>query len=242
MRYDITSRGYLARARERLAENTPQALFYAAFELRCGIEARMEEYLEVWEHVAQKKKTGWQIAVLGRNVEKAFSSHAKVVRWAVQDRATKKATIIFYYTPVTSQLQKAGEKLGNHLHSMKHYRSEDDKYWNDLRTDLLKTASLLEGANTGTLLGPPLMRRGTSKVDMRLEVPPGVDLKEMMKPMLKPTSVNVTYHESLPKEIEAEAIIPVHAIRRPRGERWCCFQPSESCQFHCGLHGVLTDE
>jgi hypothetical protein len=208
MPYEITSRDYLVRARARLAENTPQALFYAAFELRCGIEARMEEYLEVWEHIAKKKKTGWKIAVLGKNVEEAFSSHAKVVRWAVEDRVTKKAVIVFYYTPVTEQLQKEGKKLGNHLHSMKRFKSDVDQYWNELRSDLEKTATLLEGANTGTLLGPPLVRPGTNKVDMRVEVPPGLDLGAMMKPMLNQTTkVDVTYHDNLPANLEAEAII-----------------------------------
>ena len=47
--YKITSRDYLSRARICLDEGSNRFLFYAAFELRCGIEARMREYLEVWE-------------------------------------------------------------------------------------------------------------------------------------------------------------------------------------------------
>ena len=45
--YAVMARDYLARARERLMEGSKAALFHAAMELRCCVEARQAEYLEL---------------------------------------------------------------------------------------------------------------------------------------------------------------------------------------------------
>jgi len=44
--YGFASDNYLQRARMQLDGKTCEGLFYAAYELRCGIEARMREYLD----------------------------------------------------------------------------------------------------------------------------------------------------------------------------------------------------
>jgi hypothetical protein len=85
MSYGISSRDYLQRAMTRIAEGSSEVLFYAAFELRCGIEARMQEYLHAWDHVSKKKRNGWRIAELGRNIERAFRARDTFVRWAVHN-------------------------------------------------------------------------------------------------------------------------------------------------------------
>ncbi len=54
--YLVNSRNYLLRARKRLDEKTPASLFYAAFELRCGVESRMQEYLDAQDHISQRRK------------------------------------------------------------------------------------------------------------------------------------------------------------------------------------------
>jgi hypothetical protein len=153
--YRISSRDYLGRAEKRLSEGSLESLFYAAFELRCGIESRMQEYLEVWEHIAESKKKGWRIADLGKNIEREFRIGDKVVRWAVRDKATGALIVCFYHTPVTRELRTLGEKLGNYLHSMKKLRSEDDPWWAVVRRTLSETVTGLRTANVGTLLGPP---------------------------------------------------------------------------------------
>ncbi|MGI2856448.1 hypothetical protein ACRTDR_20040 [Shewanella algae] len=55
MSYGVSSKDYLSRAKELIAEDRIESLFYAAFEIRCGIEARMNEYLEVQKHISNKK-------------------------------------------------------------------------------------------------------------------------------------------------------------------------------------------
>lgn len=208
MPYDISSRDYLTRARMRLADGTQEALFYAAYELRCGIEARMAQYLEVWEHVSERRKKGWRISDLAKGLEEAFSSNPRIVRWAVRDRTTNQPITFFYYTPVTDQLKRDGEKLGNYLHSKKAYNAPDDEYWAGLKAELTAIAGRLQDANTGTLLGPPLMRPNTKLADTKLELPPDSKIDEVMKAMREQELViDVSYHDNLPVEFEAEALV-----------------------------------
>jgi hypothetical protein len=136
----------------RIDEGSSEALFYAAFEL-CGIEARMQEYLHAWDHVSKKKKTGWRIAELGRNIEQAFHSGNTFVRWAVRDEQTNNLIVCLYHTPVTKKLRAQGVRLGNFLHCMKRHQTPDDNWWAKLRTDLREIAGALRIANMGTRLG-----------------------------------------------------------------------------------------
>jgi len=208
MGYGISSRDYLSRARERLRDRTNESLFYAALELRSGIEARMSEYLRAWERISEKKKKGWRIADLGKSVEEAFRVGNRIVRWAVQDGASGTLLAVFYYTPVTPTLQKHGERLGNYLHSMKRFRGQKNPWWKEFRDDLETIATQLEVANRGTLLGPPLMRGPTGQVDMPFELPPGSDLEALLKTIQnsgKQVVVDVSYLDKLPLPLEPEA-------------------------------------
>jgi hypothetical protein len=206
--YRNSSRDYLGRGEHLLAEGSYASMFYAAFELRCGIEGRMEEYLDVWDHIAKKKKRGWRIAELGRNVEKSFQTNNAVVRWAVSDRTTGEMIVCLYHTPVTSALQKRGEKLSNYLHSVKKYREPGDKWWETFRTELTETARQLRVANMGTLLGPPLMRKSSGQVEMNMEIPPSLDKDALVKRLLgQDLIVNISYRKALPEPVEPQAIL-----------------------------------
>lgn len=168
--YSSGSRAYLNRARELLKTESFESLFYAAFELRCGIEARMQEYLEVAEDISEKKKQGWQIAHLAKNIEKAFKVGDKIVQLAFEDKATAKGCAI-YHTPVTSKLQKQGQQLGNYLHAMKVFRKADDPWWASFKSLLDETCEGLILATKGTLLGPLLLGPNgkTTKIHHELE-------------------------------------------------------------------------
>ena len=154
--YKCGSRDYLARARVLLDENSQQALFYAAFELRCGIEARLREYLEVQEHLSKKRKEGWRIAELSKNLKRAFEDGDQIVEIMIGEKEAGE-TAACYYTPVTTSLKKKGQQLGNYLHPMKQHKPAEDKWWKNLRNLLESTYQELKVATTGTLLGPPLL-------------------------------------------------------------------------------------
>ena len=170
--YGISSRDYLARARQCLDDGKSGTLFYAAFELRCGIEARMQEYLEVQEHISKKKRQGWQIAKLARNIEDAFRLGDKKAILKVRDKQTRELIFEFVYTPVTASLRKKAEQLGDILHSAKKFYPAEDVYWLRLRKKLKETYVELEVATSGTLLGPVLMHPSKRAMDMKVELPP----------------------------------------------------------------------
>src|SRR5262245_52711386 len=144
MPYRVSARGYAKRARHRLNEGTREALFYAAFELRAGIEARMQEYLHAQESVAQYKKEAWQIKKLGQYLEDAFAIGNRIVQIAIVDEDNRELIDVLYYTPVTSELQRNGQRLGELLHAMAKFRVDDDPWWRGTRAFLGGVAAALD--------------------------------------------------------------------------------------------------
>ncbi|EMM87097.1 hypothetical protein LEP1GSC039_0948 [Leptospira santarosai str. 2000027870] len=49
-------------------------MFYAGFELRCGIEARLFEQIANEKEVSNKTKKGWRFAFLGKEVERVLQN------------------------------------------------------------------------------------------------------------------------------------------------------------------------
>jgi hypothetical protein len=157
MTYSIHSCAYAERAAARLGEETKEGLFYAALELRCGIEARMREYLADWEHVSKKQKEGWRVAALGRALDETFYLGDRVARFSLVDDRSGEDLCSLYYTPVSSALQKAGERLGDLLHAVREQRNDNDPWWEEARAFLQEVLSELRWANSGELLGAPLL-------------------------------------------------------------------------------------
>ena len=171
MDYEISSRDYLQRARLRLDEGTLDSLFYAALELRSGIEARMSTYLEGQKFVSKKLKKGWQIAKLAKGLEKAFQNNEKIVRMRFFKPEGTSPIYTLFYTPITPKLKKQGEKLGNYLHSMKKFKKSSDPSWEKLRLELESIFTELKKVNYGTLLGPPMMHKRTQRIEFKGEFP-----------------------------------------------------------------------
>ena len=157
MSYYVDARSYLNRARTQLDEGTPEAVFYAAFELRCGIEKRMREYLEAWDHVAEKKKQAWKISPLGKTIDETFKLGGKVAKLTISSTDMSKTYGVYYYTPVSEDLQQMAGRLGNYLHAPLEYRELADEWWRETREFLEEIYSELKRACSGTLLGPPLV-------------------------------------------------------------------------------------
>lgn len=154
MAYGTTSRDYLARAKALRANGTSDALFYAAFEIRCGVEARLHEYLAGAAKVATVKKGLWQIRNLAREVEGVFDVYTKaVVATFVHPDTGKKLKI--EYTPVTPELKKVGEMLGDFLHFTPAHRDVSKRLLDRLTALVDSGISGLAFATRGTLLGPP---------------------------------------------------------------------------------------
>jgi len=179
--YAIGSRDYLRRARSRLGDGSFEALFYAALELRSGVEARLQEYLDAQHHISERKKKGWQVAKLGRNLEEAFRVGNRIVEITIANDPGRKPLALLYYTPVTKSLQKNAQQLGNYLHSIKQYREPTDPWWREFRAILDSAVAELEVATTGTLLGPPLLHPKTGSATMTTETVEGTDPNELIE-------------------------------------------------------------
>lgn len=169
MSYNVGSRDYLNRAKSLLDSGDKAALFYAAFELRCGIESRMGEYLEAQKHISAKKKKGWQVAKLAKNIEDAFRTGEKKATVIVLDSISKKRLLEAQYTPVRKYGRKIAEQLGNYMHKAKCHHSGVEPYWDIFANILDKGVQELEFSTSGILLGPPLMKTKTGEGFMYLE-------------------------------------------------------------------------
>ena len=199
--YRFDSRHYQIRARRLLDKKSPEALFHAAFELRAGIEARMQEYLSAHEHVPKRHARQWRISKLGGNIERAFRMGDKIASFTVYDENTGLKLTTLYYTPVTSKLRKMGERLGDYLHAIR--KRPTDKWWNQTRAYLEAVYRELETSNTGTLLGPPLRLRGSSGFTTSVELPEGEEsalIRQLFAPGAK-RKLKIDYLDELPSEL-----------------------------------------
>jgi hypothetical protein len=152
MPYPIAARAYLERAKRRLMENTNEAIFYAAFELRCCVEARQEEYATALEFIKTKIKP-WKIGETARLLEEVFES-ARIAR--VTMTMDQCETFVFYYTPVPEALYKSTERIGDLLHCMRQFKPDDDPFWASTRDQLSKIYEEAWFSCQGKLLTPPL--------------------------------------------------------------------------------------
>jgi hypothetical protein len=192
--YASSASSYLSRARRELESGAVDHLFYAAFELRAGIEARLQEYLENADDVPSGRKRDWRIAILGISVDRAFA-FSKVARVQIREAASRAVRVALFYTPVSKELQKLGMKLGDYLHAVP-FRPPEDEWWGRLRTNVEVGCHLLEEATFGQLLGPPLQNKRTGLLHLPMELPPGKSAADIT---VKGESVvlEISYHESL---------------------------------------------
>lgn len=203
MFYGMSSRDYLRRAEQCLESDDVRQLFYAAFELRCGVEERLREYLEAWDHVAKKHKQGWELTKLGAASDRAFKTD-RVMRWEVRDESDREVIVVLYYTPVTKALRGNAERLGNYLHSQKVARPEGDPWWTEFKDLLLEIIGQLRVATRGTLLGPAL--KNGEEILMNTSLPPELD-PSMMYKVGGLAHVHVGYLDEFPSELEEKAVV-----------------------------------
>jgi len=201
--YQCGSRDYLKRARQLLDDGNLESLFYAALELRSGIEARLREYLEVAEDISEKRKQGWRIVKLGKDIEKAFKLGDKIVQLIFYADGGKTASI--YHTPVRLKLRKQAQQLGDYLHAMKKYRKQDDPWWKSFKSLLDETYNGLDFATKGTLLGPLVVRPDGKSVKIHHELKIDSLADEMMLGMGQSKNnikMDLNYLEVLPADVK----------------------------------------
>lgn len=144
-----------------MLENEPRFMFYAAFELRCCIEARQAGYIRALQYFRDGKVKPWRLRELSGKLHEIWDEPSIAsIRFYFDDGWDFQT----YYTPVTKRLVQAAEKeLGRLLHSIE---IEDDKWpeWANQRkvalTEIYRDAWL---ACQGQHLAPPIWNAHTKE-------------------------------------------------------------------------------
>ena len=169
MAYSFASGAYLDRMKARMDEGTEDALIYAALELRCGVEARLREYIETIEHIPKAQKKEWAVAKLGRSIQSAYRTGDKIMIFTIHFPEDG-AELHLLYTPVTKRLQDIAKRLGDFLHVPRDGHMTEARWWKALRALLDEAFPLLMLANSGELVGLPLLHRPTGRVTARIVI------------------------------------------------------------------------
>lgn len=133
--YKVSPQAYLARCRERLLEGTKQAIFYAAVEIRCCVEARLAEYFEHYEPLRRSKFQPYRLGENQRAVSKITTGDTiSQVTFCFADGTLLRQ----FHTPVPLTLQGFVKQAVDGLrHSQPYYRPPDDPWWSETRNNLI---------------------------------------------------------------------------------------------------------
>lgn len=206
--YRIGARDYLRRAATLLSQEAlpREQLFYAAFEIRCGVEARLQDYLEVRDEVAKKLKSGWEIAKMAAGLERVFESGDTIAQLAYENEKTGEVAYSLFYTPVTKRLQEVTGRLGGFLHAKQKLHADGDPYWTDFRVLLEEAREGLATSTTGTLLGMPLLAPG-GRLKLFIEAQPDDPRTALIgsRKAGDELAVRISYHDVLPDQAKGKA-------------------------------------
>lgn len=166
MTYSTASSDYLERVKVLLDKGTQASLIYAALELRCGVEARLKEYIETIDHIPKNQKKEWAVAKLGRSIDTAYRTGDKIMIFTIQFPEDGEQLQLMY-TPVTKRLQELANRFGDYLHAPREEAVVTTIWWQQLRDLLQEAYPLLMLANGGDLIGLPLIHRPTKRMNVR---------------------------------------------------------------------------
>lgn len=156
-RYGISARDYLKRARLNLSSDELPGLFYAAFELRCCVEARQDLYLDAQKKYRRSLPRSWQLKPKSRELDRIFASN-QIAQITIHFDDLPDST--FHYVPVSASLLKAAQKLGDDLHCKQEHHDPDHPWWCALRDRLVETYRQAWFCCKGQLLCPLLLHPG----------------------------------------------------------------------------------
>jgi len=155
MIYGVRSVDYLARAKRESKADDPARLFYSAFELRAGIEARLHEYRGAIQDA--RRDNTWQVRVLKRHIEDVVEKHEKPVTIYFHDPETCERLPV-RYIPVSDELKSIAERLGDYLHCLHPSKLRRQGFLAEVRDLVERGIALLSEAVSGELLSPPMWK------------------------------------------------------------------------------------
>ena len=160
MEYAVRASDYLVRAQHERWIDTSRP-FYAALELRCGVEARLHEYRDAINK--RQRDNTWQVRLLKRDVE------------SIVDKFEKPVTIHFHapqsggefplkYVPISDELKSIVEHLGDYLHCIAATKLQRPGFWAEFLALIDRGIALLSDAVSGDLLAPPMWQKSGKQV------------------------------------------------------------------------------
>jgi hypothetical protein len=194
--YDSSPRGYLSRARDRLLGDNRADLFYAALELRFFVEARQNDYARAQKRYLKSVPPAHKIGSQAAALRKLFNRD-EILRLDLDFYDVP--PIPLHYTPVTSDLKNAAEKLGDLLHVRDDTR--DDTWWTETKSKLLKVYRGAWVACRGELLSPLLLDRSGHAVGaIEFVGPPNKVIFDRVGDVGRKFKLTVSYLKSIPPE------------------------------------------
>ena len=152
MNSPVFAASYLARAQALYKTNDKASLNYAALELRCGVEARLQAHAAVAHGISKTQAEHWEIKKLSRTLDEAFGlgDSLLIVLVTMNDgRACQ-----FMYAPVSTRLQEIAKRCGDYLRAIHPDRVDKTEFWTKLRSMVEEGCHLLNLACSSEILRP----------------------------------------------------------------------------------------
>ena len=169
MSYGFAPEDYLIRARDRIKENSPEGLFYAALELRSYLEARQHEYLSAQKEYAKSFPKLWETTKQWKALKKVYANDIQHLQMVFDGGWTLDA----FHTPVTQAHKVSAERLSEYLHARTDHIPPRDPWWEKLRADVEGVYRLSWLCHQGNLLSPALLYCDKIQGSMALRLPAG---------------------------------------------------------------------
>jgi hypothetical protein len=151
--YYVGAASYLARAKARLEDGTKPSLFYAAYEIRCAVEALQNMYLDAQRKYAESVPKAWRIKEQGAELERIFTSDTiQKITWRINGSPDFTA----YHVPVDTALREGVQGLNDLLHAQTQYRKFYNRWWVQSRKRVIGVYRAAWMCTRGNMLSPVL--------------------------------------------------------------------------------------
>lgn len=167
MKYSVRSEDYLSRAQRERASDDISRLFYSAYELRAGVEARLHEYRDCLRN--EKRDNTWQVRILKREIENISDKFEQPITVHLHNPITDHR-IGLRYVPVTDELKNIAEKVGAYLHCLSANKVRQHKYRTEFASLVDRGIVLLEEAVSGELLSPPMFKQSEMRAIFNFDI------------------------------------------------------------------------
>lgn len=167
--YDVRASEFAYRAKELIASKQAEQLFYAALEVRMGVEARLQEYVRANAEIHSHLRNGWRIHSLAKGLDEHFQRARDSAQVTISIRGEKDPVLVLRYTPVCAELEVIAQRLGDYLHFRTHRVVRNHEWWKQFRELVTRGQFLLEVSCSGNLLGPLIFNPVTKQLKYAAE-------------------------------------------------------------------------